>query len=148
MVTFITPTFSYGLIAPILIVLGGALIGVLVEAFAPRKARASAQLFISIAALVLSLAALIRTRGVYSNKAAMDSITFDGAGYLLQGSVLIIALIAILLLADSDKFAAVPSAAPPRFNPSDWTGRVSSIAEESARTPCVASGPANAPINS
>ena len=112
MVTFITPTFSYGLIAPILIVLGGALIGVLVEAFAPRKSRASAQLFISIAALVLSLAALIRTRGVYSNKAAMDSITFDGAGYLLQGSVLIIALIAILLLVDSDKFAAVPSAAP------------------------------------
>lgn len=112
MVAFTPPTFGYGLIAPILVVLGGALIGVLVEAFAPRKSRASAQLFISIAALVLSLAALFRTRGVYSNKAAMDSITFDGAGYLLQGSILIIALIAILLLADSDKFAAVPSAAP------------------------------------
>jgi NADH-quinone oxidoreductase subunit N len=112
MVAFTSPTLSYGLIAPILVVLGGALIGVLVEAFAPRKSRPSAQLFISIAALVLSLAALFRTRGVYSNKAAMDSITFDGAGYLLQGSILIIALIAILLLADSDKFAAVPSAAP------------------------------------
>jgi NADH-quinone oxidoreductase subunit N len=112
MVAFTSPTLSYGLIAPILVVLGGALIGVLVEAFAPRKSRASLQLYISISALVLSLAALFRTRGVYSNKAAMDSITFDGAGYLLQGSILIIALIAILLLADSDKFAAVPTAMP------------------------------------
>jgi NADH-quinone oxidoreductase subunit N len=42
----------------------------------------------------------------------MNSVTFDGAGYLLQMSILIIALIAILLLADSDKFAAAPTAAP------------------------------------
>jgi len=111
-ITFAAPVFNYGILAPILVVLGGALIGVLVEAFAPRKARSSSQLFIAVLTLLLALVALFRTRGVYSAKAAMTSITFDGAGFLLQASILIIALIAILLLADSDKFAAAPTAAP------------------------------------
>jgi NADH-quinone oxidoreductase subunit N len=100
------------MLAPVLVVLAGALIGVLIEAFAPRKSRSSSQLALAIFTLVFALLALIRTRGSYSNKAAMNSVTFDGAGYLLQMSILIIALIAILLLADSDKFAAAPTAAP------------------------------------
>jgi NADH-quinone oxidoreductase subunit N len=100
------------MLAPILVVLAGAVAGVLIEAFAPRKSRASSQLVLAVFTLVIALAALIRTRGNYSNKAAMNSITFDGAGYLLQMSILIIAIIAILLLADSDKFAAAPTAAP------------------------------------
>jgi NADH-quinone oxidoreductase subunit N len=100
------------MLAPILVVLAGAVAGVLIEAFAPRKSRASSQLVLAVFTLVIALAALIRTRGTYSNKAAMNSITFDGAGYLLQMSILIIAIIAILLLADSDKFAAAPTAAP------------------------------------
>ena len=100
------------MLAPILVVLAGAVEGVLIEAFAPRKSRSSSQLVLSVFTLVIALVALIRARGTYSNKAAMNSITFDGAGYLLQMSILIIAIIAILLLADSDKFAAAPTAAP------------------------------------
>ena len=100
------------MLAPILVVLAGAIAGVLIEAFAPRKSRSSSQLVLSVFTLVIALVALIRARGTYSNKAAMNSITFDGAGYLLQMSILIIAIIAILLLADSDKFAAAPTAAP------------------------------------
>lgn len=100
------------MLAPILVVLAGALFGVLVEAFAPRNSRSSAQLALAVFTLLIALGALLRTKGAYSNKAAMNSITFDGAGYLLQMSILIIALIAILLLADSDKFAAAPTAAP------------------------------------
>jgi NADH-quinone oxidoreductase subunit N len=100
------------MLAPILVVLAGAVIGVLIEAFAPRKSRSSSQLLLSLFTLVIALAFLFRTRGSYSNKAAMNSVTFDGAGYLLQMSILIIALIAILLLSDSDKFAAAPTAAP------------------------------------
>ena len=100
------------MLAPILVVLAGAVVGVLIEAFAPRKSRASSQLALSVFTLVIALAALVRTRGTYSSKAAMNSVTFDGAGYLLQMVILIIAIIAILLLADSDKFAAAPTAAP------------------------------------
>ena len=100
------------MLAPILVVLAGALIGVLIEAFAPQRSRSSSQLLLAVFTLIVALLALIRTRGTYSNKVAMNSVTFDGAGYLLQMSILIIALIAILLLADSDKFAAAPTAAP------------------------------------
>ena len=88
MVTFIAPVLNYGILAPILIVLGGALIGVLVEAFAPRKSRSSSQLFIAVVTLVIALATLLRTRGVYSTKAAMSSITFDGAGTLQTSTTL------------------------------------------------------------
>lgn len=100
------------MLAPILVVLGGALIGVLIEAFAPRKSRSSSQLALAVSTLIIALLALVQTRGSFSNKVAMNSVTFDGAGYLLQMSILIIALIAILLLADSDKFVAAPTAAP------------------------------------
>ena len=112
MVTFVSPTLEYALLAPILIVLGGALIGVLIEAFAPRRARASSQLFITLATLLLSLASLIRSRNGLSTTVAMESVTFDGAGVLLQGSILIIAIISVFLLADQENFTALAAALP------------------------------------
>ena len=45
--TFVSPVLNYAQLAPILIVFAGAIIGVLIEAFAPRSARHSSQLFIS-----------------------------------------------------------------------------------------------------
>lgn len=42
----------------------------------------------------------------------MESVTFDGAGVLLQASILIIAIISIFLLADQENFTALPSALP------------------------------------
>ncbi|MSY89618.1 MAG: NADH-quinone oxidoreductase subunit NuoN, partial [Actinobacteria bacterium] len=110
--TFVSPTLDYALLAPILIVLGGALIGVLIEAFAPRSARASSQLFITLATLALSLASLVRVRSGASTTAAMESVTFDGAGVLLQGSILLIAIISVFLLADLDNFTALAAALP------------------------------------
>jgi NADH-quinone oxidoreductase subunit N len=112
MIEFISPTLDYALLAPIMIVLGGAVLGVLIEAFAPRKSRASSQLFITLATLVLSLAALIRVRDRSSSAAAMESVTFDGAGILIQGSILIISIIAVFLLADQENFTALASALP------------------------------------
>jgi NADH-quinone oxidoreductase subunit N len=112
MIEFVSPTLDYALLAPILIVLGGALAGVLIEAFAPRKSRAASQLFITLTALVLSLVSLIRVHGRSSNSAAMESVTFDGAGALLQGSILIISIIAVFLLADQENFTALAAALP------------------------------------
>jgi len=112
MSTFTSPVLNYAILSPMLIVFGGALLGVLIEAFAPRKSRSSSQLILSIATLATALVALVGLRGNYSTKAAMSSVTFDGAGFLLQMAILVISLIAILLLADSDKFAAMPTAAP------------------------------------
>ncbi len=112
MIRFVNPTLDYALLAPILIVLGGAILGVLIEAFGPRASRAASQLFITLATLVLALASLIKVRGRSSASAAMESVTFDGAGVLLQASILIISIIAVLLLADQENFTALAAALP------------------------------------
>ncbi len=110
--TFTAPVLEYSLLAPMLIVLGGAIIGVLVEAFVGRSARPAAQLFVSVAAIVMAFAQLVRVRTGASTTAAMGSVTFDGAGVLLQGSILIIALLSIFLIADQDNFTAAAAAVP------------------------------------
>ncbi len=109
---FTTPYLNYSQLAPILIVLAGALIGVLIEAFAPRAARHSSQLFIAIFSLVASFGALMRVRNESATDAAMGSVAFDGAGVLLQASVLIIAILAIFLISDQENFTPVAAAVP------------------------------------
>jgi NADH-quinone oxidoreductase subunit N len=111
-VEFVSPYLNYAQLAPILIVLAGALIGVLIEAFAPRAARHSSQLFISIFSLVASFGALMMVRNESSTDAAMGSIAFDGAGVLLQASVLIIAMLSIFLISDQENFTPVAAAVP------------------------------------
>ena len=109
---FTAPFLNYSQLAPILIVLGGALVGVLIEAFAPRASRFSSQLFITLFALVSAFAALVRVRNESSVDAAMGSVAFDGAGVLLQGSILIIAILSTFLIADQENFTALPAAVP------------------------------------
>jgi NADH-quinone oxidoreductase subunit N len=111
-VEFISPSLNYSQLAPILIVLAGALIGVLIEAFAPRAARHSSQLFISIFSLVASFGALMMVRNESSTDAAMGSVAFDGAGVLIQASVLIIAMLSIFLISDQENFTPVAAAVP------------------------------------
>ena len=109
---FVAPALNYALLAPILIVLGGALIGVLVEAFAPRDKRASLQLPITLITLVLALVQVIRIRGIEKLDAAGSSIIWDGAAFLIQLFVLLIALLGTLLIADEKNFTAVASTLP------------------------------------
>ena len=106
------PQLSYSLLAPILIVLGGALLGVLVEAVVKKSSRASIQTAIAIGTLVLSFAYLFRIHGQSSKTAAVNSVAIDGAGIFIQGTILILSLIAVLYIADTDNFAAQASAIP------------------------------------
>ena len=109
---FTAPVLNYALLAPILILLGGALVGVLIEAFAPRASRHMAQLAITVGSIVASFGALLRVRHQVSASAAMGSLAFDGAGVLLQGTILVIALISVFLIADQENFTASGSAVP------------------------------------
>jgi NADH-quinone oxidoreductase subunit N len=111
-VEFTSPYLNYAQLAPILIVLAGALIGVLIEAFAPRASRHSSQLFISIFSLVAAFGALMRVRNQSSTDAAMGSVAFDGAGVLIQASILIIAMLSIFLISDQENFTPVAAAVP------------------------------------
>ena len=49
------PHLTYSLLAPILVVLGGALVGVLVEAFLRPSVRRFSQVLITLATLALAL---------------------------------------------------------------------------------------------
>jgi NADH-quinone oxidoreductase subunit N len=110
--TFTAPVLEYALLAPILIVLAGALLGVLVEAFVKSSLRLSAQIFISVLTVVAAFVQLMRVRNQSSVTAAMGSVTFDGAGVLLQAAILVIALISLFLIADQDNFTAAAGAVP------------------------------------
>lgn len=106
------PKLDYALLAPILIILGAALIGVVVEAFVKQAWRARLQLVIALGAIVISFEQLFRIRNQGSSIAAVTSVSIDGAGIFLQGAVLIFAFLGILIIADQDNFAAQASALP------------------------------------
>ena len=109
---FITPVLNYALLSPILIVLAGALIGVLVEAFTSRERRASLQLPITLVTLVVALADVISIRGREAADVAGGSVVYDGGAFLIQLFVLIVAILGTLLIADEKNFTAVASALP------------------------------------
>jgi NADH-quinone oxidoreductase subunit N len=106
------PSLTYSLLAPMLIVLGGALIGVLVEAFVGRAHRAAIQLTITLGALFLSLIQLWGIRDNFSTTAAVNSVVIDKAGIFLQGTILVLSILAVLLVADQDNFVSKASAIP------------------------------------
>ena len=110
--TFTAPVLSYSLLSPMLILLGGALIGVLVEAFVSKALRPAVQLTLTLGTLLLALMQLWRIRGQQSLTVAVGSIVFDGPAFLLQASILIIAIISVFLIADTEHFAALPAALP------------------------------------
>jgi len=106
------PVLNYALLAPMLIVLGGALIAVLVEAFVGRTHRAAIQLTITLGALFLSLFQLWGIRDKSSTTAAIGSVVIDKAGIFLQGTIVFLAIIAVLLVADQENFVSKASAVP------------------------------------
>ena len=108
----IAPQLSYALLAPILIVLGGALLGVVVEAVMKQGTRAAVQTTIALSTIVLSFAFLFKVRHVTSKTAAVNSVMFDGVGIFIQGTILVLSFIALLYIADTDNFAAQASAVP------------------------------------
>ncbi|WP_282794143.1 NADH-quinone oxidoreductase subunit NuoN [Streptomyces sp. CC224B] len=99
------PKIEYGQLAPTLIVIGAAVIGVLIEAFVPRKSRYHAQLFVSVVALAAAFAAVVAlAAGDYGTTkarvAAMGAIAVDGPALFLQGTILLVALVSVFTFAE------------------------------------------------
>jgi NADH-quinone oxidoreductase subunit N len=109
---FSAPHLSYSLLAPILIVLGGALIGVLIEAFVKQSARKTLQILITLITLFSSFGKLFLIRNKASTIAAITSVSVDRAGIFIQGTILILAIVGTLFIADQDNFTAQASAIP------------------------------------
>ena len=109
---FTAPVLNYTLLSPILILLGGALIGVLVEAFVSKGLRAITQLSVTLGTLILSLVQVWKIRNEQSLTAAAGSVVIDGPAVLLQASILIIAIISVFVIADTDHFTALAASLP------------------------------------
>jgi len=109
---FSAPVLNYTLLSPMLIVLGGAVIGVLVEAFMSKALRPITQLSVTLGSLVLALVQVWKIRNEQSIGAAMGSVVIDGPAVIMQASILIISLISILLIADTEHFTPLAAALP------------------------------------
>ncbi len=95
------PHIDYAALSPMIVVFAAAVVGVLVEAFAPRRGRFTAQVVLSGAGLIGAFAAVIvlALRGTGRTVMA-GSVTVDGAALFLQGTILVVAFLSLMLFAD------------------------------------------------
>ncbi|MFD2119617.1 NADH-quinone oxidoreductase subunit NuoN [Streptomyces cirratus] len=122
------PHIEYAQLAPTLIVVGAAVLGVLVEAFVPRKYRYYVQVFLAVAALAAAFAAVVGlAAGGYGNSkahiAAMGAIAVDGPALFLQGTILLASIVAVFTFAER------------RLDPAAHGNRVDSFAAQAASVP-------------
>ncbi|MGW3686574.1 NADH-quinone oxidoreductase subunit NuoN [Streptomyces sp. NPDC005125] len=125
---FNAPVIEYAQLTPVLIVIGVAVVGVLVEAFVPRRARYYTQVFLTVVALAAAFAAVVGlAAGGYGTTkahiAAMGAIAVDGPALFLQGTILLTSLVAVFTFAER------------RLDPVAHGNRVDSFAAQAASVP-------------
>ncbi|MEP6816667.1 MAG: NADH-quinone oxidoreductase subunit NuoN [Marmoricola sp.] len=107
--SFTAPTIEYDLVAPVLIVLGAATVGVLVEAFVPRRLRYLVQTLLAGVALLAAAAdtlLVVRHIGLFADKpkvgkvVAEGALAIDGPTLFLWSLVLGLSFLSVLLFAE------------------------------------------------
>ncbi|MGH3287131.1 MAG: NADH-quinone oxidoreductase subunit NuoN, partial [Streptosporangiaceae bacterium] len=116
------PSIEYGELAPMLVVFGAAIAGVLVEAFAPRRVRRATQLALALgslaAAFILTIVVAasdnIFAHGSPGHIAAMGAVAVDRPTLFIQGTILLLAFASVLVIGDTSNspFAAQAAAMP------------------------------------
>lgn len=110
------PHIEYGQIAPLLLVLGVAVVGVLVEAFVGRNARYYAQVPLAFLGLAgaFGWTVALAWRDNPHHVAAEGALGVDGPTLFIQGTILVLSLLSLLLIAErpGGHFAAQASALP------------------------------------
>ena len=104
---FSTPDINYDKLYPLLIVFGVALIGVLVEAFAPRERRYLIQTVLALVGLLAAFVGVILVAGNLADHEgargsieAMGAIAVDGPSLFIWGTLLIFSIISVMLFAE------------------------------------------------
>jgi NADH-quinone oxidoreductase subunit N len=98
---FSVPSIDYTALLPVLVLFGAACAGVLVEAFVPRPVRGRVQTALALLALVGSLAAVVHAAGREATTASA-AVAVDGPALFLQGSLAVLGIACVLLMADGD----------------------------------------------
>ncbi|RAG84406.1 NADH-quinone oxidoreductase subunit NuoN [Streptacidiphilus pinicola] len=117
------PHIEYLQLSPMLAVFGAALVGILAEAFVPRRHRYATQVGIALAGLAASFGLILylAQAGYATTKAdlaAMGAVAVDGPSLFLQGVITLVAVVAVLQFAErrleprSGAGAAVDAFAP------------------------------------
>ncbi|MFC8597640.1 NADH-quinone oxidoreductase subunit NuoN [Isoptericola sp. NPDC057191] len=117
---FVPPPVDWAAVSPVLIVLGAGVLGVLLEAFVPARARRVTQLSLALVALAGSLVAI----GLLWDRVQDGAVSVVGGSYLLtpfglgvQAVVAVCALLGVLVVAErtttgQDAFAPAAAAVP------------------------------------
>ena len=119
---FVVAKVNYAALSPMLVVFGVAMVGVLVEAFAPRRSRYAAQVTLSLAGLVGALAALyfgaLHNMGRTVGAADSGAVSIDGPALFLQATLIVLSILGVLTMAErfdghsADAFTPMGSAVP------------------------------------
>jgi NADH-quinone oxidoreductase subunit N len=96
---FHSPSIAYTALSPILIPGIAATVGVLVDAFLPRSLRWRAQTVVSLLGLIGSLIAVAVLAGTH-HITADTAVSVDGPTLFLQGTIAILGIGSVLLVAD------------------------------------------------
>jgi NADH-quinone oxidoreductase subunit N len=116
------PDLSLSALSPFLFVFGAALVGVLVESFAPRHVRQPTQVALALVGTVGGFACTLLLAG-RGEVTAAGALAVDGAGLFLQATIAGLGALSVLLFAeralDPAKSAFVASAAVPAGSPRD-----------------------------
>ena len=97
------PSVEYSLLAPMLLIFGVAVAGVVVEAFAPRGARYRIQFGLAMTGVIAAFGALVsayRQTGPDGTLAAVGAVAVDRPALFLQGVILLVAALGLLLIAE------------------------------------------------
>ncbi len=116
--TISAPSISYRLLSPVLVVLGTAMIGVLVEAFAPRQGRRTVQVVLSLTGLAAAFVCVVYATGQRQGSTAARAVVVDDPALFCQGAILALAALGVLMMAErfsgqeGDAFTSTAASVP------------------------------------
>src|SRR5690606_6661814 len=97
---FEAPQIDYLALLPLIVVFVGGLIGCLLEGFLGRERRYVAQMVLTVATLVIALAALVLVSRDRTGATAAGTVVVDGPALMIQGLVLVLAIVGVLVMGE------------------------------------------------
>jgi NADH-quinone oxidoreductase subunit N len=101
--TLPAPSVEYFLLCPMLIVFSVAVIGILAEAFLPRRIRYGAQVTLALGGLIAAFVDVVvvsRSVEASGRSAVLGAVAIDRPTLFLQGTVLLVAVLAVIFMAE------------------------------------------------
>ncbi|MHA7648978.1 NADH-quinone oxidoreductase subunit NuoN [Mycobacterium sp. ML4] len=101
--TLPSPSIEYFLLSPMFIVFGIAVLGVLVEAFLPRRLRYGAQVVLTLTGLVAAFVAVVavaKSVPAEGRRTVLGAVAVDRPTLFLQGTIILVSVLAVIFVAE------------------------------------------------